>query len=59
MSTIHDTTKLKPYQRGNVSQLDNSLPTFIANELGQIQASLNATITALRAIEARIVAGGL
>jgi hypothetical protein len=59
MSTIHDTTNLKPYIRGNLPQNEESLQPFLSRELATISASLNATIAALKLIEARIVAGGL
>lgn len=59
MSTVHDTTKLKPYILNNSPKLDASLLVFITTELRTISASLNATQVALKSIEARIVAGGL
>lgn len=59
MSTVKDTTKLKPYQLNNTPKMDDSLIPFLTTELRTISASLNATIGALKSIEARIVAGGL
>lgn len=59
MSTVHDTTKLRPYQLRNTPALDASLLPFIIRELQAISASNSAVITALKSIEARIVAGGL
>lgn len=59
MSVVKDTTNLKPYKLNNMPKLDDSLIPFLTTELRTISASLNATITALKSIEARIVAGGL
>lgn len=59
MSVVKDTVKLKPYIRGNLPKMDDSMLPFLSTELGIISASLNAAITALKSIEARIVAGGL
>lgn len=59
MSVVKDTTKLKPYIKGNLPKMDDSLLPFLSQELGTISASLNAVIVALKSIEARIVAGGL
>jgi hypothetical protein len=59
MSTVHDTTNLKPYKVHNRPALDESLLPYSARELQLIAASLNQIITALKSIEARIVAGGL
>jgi hypothetical protein len=59
MSTVHDTTNLKPYHNGNLPKLDDGMLPFLSRELSTISASLNATQAALKLIEARIVAGGL
>jgi hypothetical protein len=59
MSTVHDTTNLKPYKLNNTPKLDDSLLPFLATEFRTISASLNAVIVALKSIESRIVAGGL
>ena len=59
MSVVKDTVKLKPYIRGNLPKMDDSMLPFLSQELGTISASLNACITALKSLEARIVAGGL
>jgi hypothetical protein len=59
MSTVHDTTNLKPYKSGNLPKLEDGLLPFLSRELSTVSASLNATIAALKLIEARLVAGGL
>lgn len=59
MSTVHDTTNLKPYKLLSIPTMEDSMMPFVIRELQSISASLNATIVALKAIEARIVVGGL
>jgi hypothetical protein len=59
MSTVHDTTNLKPYHNGNLPKLEDGLLPFLSRELSTVSASLNSTIAALKLIEARLVAGGL
>jgi hypothetical protein len=61
MSTVHDTTNLKPYKVRTAPTIDATanLVTYLVNELQTISANYNAAITALKSIEARIVAGGL
>jgi len=59
MATIHDTTNLKPYKMRNIPQLDDSLVPFLSQVYPEISVSLGQLITALKSIEARIVAGGL
>lgn len=59
MSTVHDTTALRPYKLRALPIMDESLRPFVIAELQAISASLNATIVALKSIEARIVVGGL
>jgi hypothetical protein len=59
MSTIHDTTKLTPFKMRNIPQMDASLVPFLSQEHQNISNSISQLITALKSIEARIVAGGL
>jgi hypothetical protein len=59
MSTVHDTTNLKPYKSRSFPVLDDSMPAYLSTELRLISQSLTQLITALKSIEARIVAGGL
>jgi hypothetical protein len=59
MSTVKDTTNLRPYKMRNIPQLDSSLVPFLSQEHQSISNSINQLITALKSIEARIVAGGL
>ena len=59
MSVVKDTVKLKPYIKGNLPKMDESMIPFLSQELGTISASLNAAIVAMKALEARLVAGGL
>jgi hypothetical protein len=54
MSTVHTTTNLRPYISKGTPNIDGSMKEFAS-----IAASLNAAITAMKALEVRIVAGGL
>ena len=59
MSTVHTTTNLKPYISLGPPNIDGSLNVYLTRELGKVSASLNAAIIAMKALEVRIVAGGL
>jgi hypothetical protein len=59
MSTVHTTTNLKPYINRGTPNIDGGMNIYLNNEFTKIQASLNAAITAMKALEVRIVAGGL
>lgn len=59
MSVVKDTVNLKPYRMRNIPQLDASLVPFLSQEHQSISSSILQLITALKSIEARIVAGGL
>jgi hypothetical protein len=59
MSTIHDTTNLKPYRPRTLPIIGDGFEPFVMQELQNVSASLAQCIVALKAIEARIVAGGL
>lgn len=53
------TVNLRPYKMRNIPQLDDSLVPFLSQEHQAMQASILQMITAMKALEARIVAGGL
>lgn len=59
MSTVKDTTNLKPYKMRNIPQLDQSMVPFLSQEHQSISQSIAQLIVALKSIEARIVVGGL
>ena len=59
MSTMHTTTNLRPYRKEDIPQLDGSLNRFLSQELQTLQNVINASIIAMQALEARLVAGGL
>jgi hypothetical protein len=59
MSTIHTTNNLKPYVSKGTPNIDESRDVYLNKEFKAVAASLNAAITAMKALEARIVAGGL
>lgn len=59
MSTVHDTTTLKHYKVGGFPSLEEGLPLYLTRELQTISATLNQLVVAMKAIEERIVAGGL
>lgn len=55
---MSDTENLRPYRNRTIPVMEGSLPSFIGSELQTISASLTAIVTALKALEARLVAGG-
>lgn len=59
MSTIKDTTNLKPYKVRNIPQMPDSLVPFLSQEHQLISATTSQIIVAIKSLEARIVAGGL
>jgi hypothetical protein len=59
MSTVHTTTNLRPYISKGTPNIDGSMNVYLSKEFASIAASLNAAITAMKALEVRIVAGGL
>jgi hypothetical protein len=59
MSTMHTTTGLKPYVSKGTPNIGEDRDVYLNREFKKIQSSLNAAITAMQALEARIVAGGL
>lgn len=59
MSTMHDTTNLKPYKVGTYPTIEASIPGFVSGELQDVAAIIGQCVTALKALEARLVAGGL
>jgi len=56
---MHTTTNLRPYRKEDIPQLDGSLNRFLSQELQTLQNVINASIIAMQALEARLVAGGL
>ena len=58
MSTVHDTSKLRPYVPTGYPNLGND-KAYIQQELARIADAITQVITAAKALEARIVAGGL
>lgn len=59
MSTVTDTTNLKPYVALGTPNIDGGINVYLSKEFAKVAASLNASIAAMKALEARIVAGGL
>lgn len=59
MSTVHDTTNLKPYKVRTLPVLEESVAVFVPRELQSVSVTLAQCIVALKALEARLVAGGL
>lgn len=58
MSTMHDTTNLRPYIANNPAQLGGD-KLYLRGELKKIQDAIAALIVAAQALEKRLVAGGL
>lgn len=54
-----DTNNLKPYRIGAFPSIEASIPAYTTSELEKVSASLNQCVVALKALEARLVAGGL
>jgi hypothetical protein len=58
MSTMKDTTNLRPYVASNPPQLGADR-LYLSKELKSIQGAIAVLIRAAQALEARLVAGGL
>lgn len=58
MSTMHTTTNLRPYIADVQPQLGAD-KLYLRTQLKEIQDAISALITAAKALEARLVAGGL
>lgn len=56
---MSDTNNLKPYVARNAPVLDAGRDTWVRDELKQVQDSIRQLIVAAKALEARLVAGGL
>jgi len=58
MSTMHDTVNLRPYAPKVYPNLGGDR-SYLVEELKSIRDAINALTTAAKALEARLVAGGL
>jgi hypothetical protein len=58
MSTLHDTVKLRPYAPRSYPNLGDDR-SYLVQELRTISDTIAALIVAAKALEARLVAGGL
>jgi hypothetical protein len=59
MSTLHDTTKLRPYIAAGTPNIPGSEERYLREEFRQIEDAIKALVIAAQALEARLVAGGL
>jgi hypothetical protein len=58
MSTMHDTVNLRPYVPKVYPNLGND-KIYLVQELNKIADAITALTVAAKALEARLVAGGL
>jgi hypothetical protein len=58
MSTLHDTTNLRPYSPHSYPTLGDD-KRYLLQELKAISDTMTALVVAVKALEARLVAGGL
>lgn len=59
MTTHTDTKNLRIYTSGSYPNIEGGAQKFVATELSKIQASINAIITVMRLLEARMNTNGL
>lgn len=54
-----DTENLRPYNVGPFPAIEASVPAYVAEELAEVAAAIAQCVVALKALEARLVVGGL
>jgi hypothetical protein len=59
MSTLHDTVNLKPYVAAGTPNIPGNDQRYWREEFRKIQDSIAQLVVAAKALEARLVAGGL
>lgn len=56
---MSDTANLRPYTPRAFPTIEGGTGVYVTDELKKIAATLSQIITAMKALEARMVAGGL
>ena len=59
MSTMHDTTKLRAYIASSTPNIPGAQDRYLREEFRAIEDAIKQLITAAKALETRLVAGGL
>jgi hypothetical protein len=59
MSTMHDTVNLRPYVAAGTPNLPDNDQRYWREEFRKIQDAIAQLVTAAKALETRLVAGGL